>query len=658
MPRLLKRLPLGLKALHELGAPQLGLYALYQLGLRSGHYRRLTASPRQEEQAYAFRLKPVLRLPDPTQVLGLIGDTGLAALHAEADEIVAGQVRLFGGAPVALALTPPAPLHHWTAYEGNSNQLGDLKFIWEPARFGWAFTLGRAYWLTQDEGYPAAFWRYAETFLEANPAYQGPHWLSAQEVALRLCGLVFAAQVFASSLQSTPARLARLAQAVIQHAARIPPTLVYARAQNNNHLISEALGLYTAAAALPDHPLASRWRQMGWKWLNRAFQHQIAPDGSYCQHSTNYHRLMLQAALWAAHIQHTAYPDRPFPPATLARLQAATTWYCALLDPISGQVPNLGPNDGACIFPLSSGKIEDHRPVVQAAARAFLSLPALPRGPWDELSLWHGLAISSQPARAEQLAHPAQSVLRGPTSSWAYLRAARFTSRPGHADQLHLDLWWRGINVALDPGTYRYTAEAPWDNALTSTLVHNTLSVDGLEQMTRAGRFLYLDWAQASPVERTRADDGSWERLRASHAGYRRLGITHLRQVTAYTDGRWLVEDDLNGPARAVHTARLHWLLPDFPWEIETESHHLRLVLTTPEGLVSLSVHTTTTQGLQGALVRAGQLVYGKGVTQPTWGWTSPTYGDKIPALAIVVYVQGSLPLQISSEWILPDVKT
>ena len=63
---------------------------------------------------------------------------------------------------------------------------------------------------------------------------------------------------------------------------------------------------------------------------------------------------------------------------------------------------------------------------------------------------------------------------------------------------------------------------------------------------------------------------------------------------------------------------------------------------------------------LQPLLERAGERLLGGGdhpgstIIQPTWGWTSPTYGDKIPALAVIVPCQGSLPLYITSEWILP----
>ena len=603
----LHRLSLGLKALRQLGPLQLSLYTLYQLGLRSGHYRRVTPSPRQADQPYPYQIHPILPLPDPIQLAALLGEAGISVLRAEADEIISGQIRLFGAEPVPLVLTHPAPLRHWTNYESNAPDLGDLKFIWEPARFGWAFTLGRAYWLSRDERYPEAFWRYFETFQDANPPYLGPNWLSSQECAIRLCAFAFAAQVFDDSPHSTPARLSLLAESLAHHATRIPPTLVYARAQHNNHLVSEALGLCTAAAALPDHPSSGQWRRLGWRWLNHAFQHQFTPNGAYCQHSTNYHRLALHAACWAHAIQAKCFPASPFPPLTLSRLQAGLSWLLSLCDSITGQIPNLGPNDGALIFPLAVSPFTDYRPALQTASRSFFGEPALPPGIWDETSLWLGLPVkpASEPIPSPRLSHPSQSVLKGARSSWAYLRAARFTSRPGHADQLHLDLWWQGLNLAIDPGTYRYTANPPWDNAFTSTLVHNTLSVDMLEQMTRAGRFLYLDWAQVSPPRWERAADGSWERLTASHNGYRRLGVTHWRQVTAFQDGRWLVDDTLSCRAHRRHTARLHWLLPDLPWQADITSSRLHFQLSTPHGAVELVIQSESS--LQPLLVRGGE---------------------------------------------------
>jgi hypothetical protein len=288
------------KSLRELGLKSLGLYALYRLGLATGHYRQLTRRPPQED---SWILNPILPLPSRNELLKVLGQDGQAQLLAEADEIVEGKVRLFGSDTVPLQLASEGKLAHWTDYETGKasfppTEFNDVKFIWEPARFGWAVPLGRAYLVRGDDRYAQSFWKNTENFLESNPPYLGPQWTSGQEVAIRLMALVWAGQVFAGSPESTPERKEKLSAAIAAHAERIPHTLVYARSQNNNHLVSEAAGLYTAGMALPDHPRSEAWRNEGWKWLEWAFRKQISKDGSYVQHSTNYHRLMLQVALW------------------------------------------------------------------------------------------------------------------------------------------------------------------------------------------------------------------------------------------------------------------------------------------------------------------------------------------------------------------------
>ncbi len=660
---ILKRLLLAFKALHQLGPSQLALFGLYQLGLRTGHYRRLTPGIFQPASAThnTFALHPALS----NAHWPLKPGTSTACID-EADEIVNGQVRLFGSAPVSLVLAPPAPLRHWTEYE-KTLPGEDIKFTWEPARFGWAFILARAYHFTHNERYPAAFWQFTETFLDANPPNLGPHWSSAQEVALRLLAFTFAAQVFGPSEHTTPARLTRLGQAIAAHAKRIPPTLVYARSQNNNHLISEALGLYTAAAALPGHPSAHYWRKLGWKWLNHALQTQISSNGTYAQHSANYHRLVLQAALWAASVQAANFSDQPFPELTRQRLAAATNWLLSLIDKPSGRLPNLGPNDGAYILPLASLPFADYRPVLQAAALAFLGQRPFPPGPWDEMAQW--LPANPQGTHADGASAAANlpGVIRTP-HSWAYLRAERFTSRPGHADQLNVDLWWRGINIAQDPGTYRYNASPPWDNTLVQASVHNTLTIDNLDQMTRSGRFLYLDWAQAEITGQESDPDGTWQRITARHNGYRRLGLTHQRSLTALTGDGWQILDQVlpaspaEGQGQRSHTLRLHWLLPDWQWEIEEQPQHIRLRILSPHGWINLTIaipnqadHKNSQHpALSTRLIRSGAILHGPGPANPIQGWTSPTYGDRIPALALVIDLSTFAPASILTTFSFP----
>lgn len=653
------RLRLFIKALRELGPGQLGLYVCYQVLLRSGYLRWRTGDGRPKTEKLhhpSFVLSPVLSLPTSAEIIKIIGLDGISELTKLADEIVAGKFRRFGGQPVAITLTPPGELSHWTDYELGRAPWGadDPKFIWEPARFGWAFTLGQAYLLTGDERYPEAFWRFFEKFIATNPLNMGPNWTSAQEVAIRILAFVFAAQIFASSEHSTAERMSALAQSLADHAERIPPSILYARAQNNNHLLSEAVGLLTAGLALPDHPKSERWQQIGWKWFQRGIQKQIAVDGSYSQHSTNYHRLMLQLALWvrALKINHSASLKAVTP-----KLQLATQWLSNLADPISGRVPNLGPNDGANILPLSTQPFADFRPVLQAASQAFLGKPAFAPGPWDAMSLWFGMNQQLPPTSNYQRSPHPDTIRNLNSNSWAYLRAAQFDGRPGHADQLHLDLWWRGLNVAQDAGTYLYTSsEPPWDNRLTSTAVHNTVTLDGRDQMTRAGRFLFVDRAQAQILSHQRANDDSWDRIIAQHDGYRRFGGIHERTVTAYADGRWVVEDALDPASdkqnQQIHVARLHWLLPDWKYEFLNDDGLLRIL--SPKGWISLSVSALGSSN-QFTLIRAGKILCGDGEAHPAWGWISPTYAHKEPALSFSAVTEAPLPIHFRSEWRFPE---
>ena len=320
-----------------------------------------------------------------------------------------------------------------------------------------------------------------------------------------------------------------------------------------------------------------------------------------------------------------------------------------MLDPASGRAPNLGANDGALILPLSVTPFNDFRPTVQAAARAFLRFQ-MPSGAWDELSLWLGLDAKDKSYESNLYL---ADHLHG-RNSWAYLRAGGFRSRLGHMDQLHLDLWWRGLNVAQDAGTYLYNADPPWDNPLVSSRVHNTVTVDGRDQMTRGGRFMTLDWFPAYSKSVVSTDESVLGQVTAYHEGY--PGIRHERTVTVYADERWVVEDKLI--SEEPHIYRLHWLLPDWEWIAENREQEVELSLQSPYGKVVLILQTRPQiPSLYSliSIVRAGELVHGAGEALPYEGWVSPTYGTKNPALSLAFEVQSEGTTQFTTEFIFPN---
>ena len=300
-----------------------------------------------------------------------------------------------------------------------------------------------------------------------------------------------------------------LAQAVAVHAARIPPTLVYARAQNNNHLLSEAAGLYTAGLFLPDHPDARRWRDLGWRWFNHAIQSQVAADGAYMQHSTNYHRLMLQTGLWVSFL--AARPGagiaRRDPSAAGGPRPLAAE---SLLDPLSGERAQPGPKRRR-LYPASGGLPTGRLPPSAASGSRRLPgrAPPFAPGPWDEMAIVARRAASRQnrlylASLATQLSQPIPRTCFARRMALPGLTCgpSSFTGRP---DMPTSSTWTYGGAARTWPRTpvptsitIRRPGITPWQRSE----VHNTLSVDGQDQMTLAGRFLCLDWAQAQLVER------------------------------------------------------------------------------------------------------------------------------------------------------------
>ena len=168
--------------------------------------------------------------------------------------------------------------------------------------------------------------------------------------------------------------------------------------------------------------------------------------------------------------------------------------------------------------------------------------------------------------------------------------------------------------------------------------------------MTRAGRFLWLDWAQAEVLAYALDEEGQLAWVTAEHNGYRKVGVRHQRKLARCDDG-WLVSDLVFSVGKqdlAAHEIRLSWLLPDWDWSFGPQN---LLSLTHPKLTVTLRIEGAT----QINLVRAGETVYGTFPAEPSWGWRSPTYTVKEPALELIAIRSGVLPIELTSTWQFSD---
>ncbi len=534
---------------------------------------------------------------------------------------------------------------HWCDYPTFSPGLGDVKEVWEPSRFACAYWLLRAYALTGDEKYPRGFWELFDSWREQNPPNRGPNYKCGQETAVRLFSWCFALYGFWRSPATTPRRVARMVEAIAFQAARIAGNIRYAISQKNNHGISEAAGLMTAGLLFPELRGAARWLASGRRWFEREIRRQVYGDGSFVQHSMNYHRVLLHDCLWVLRLSELN--GLPIAVDVTSLAAKAADFLLHMLDSESGHVPNYGANDGALFLPLTACDYRDYRPTVQAAGYLAARKRNLPDGPWDEAPAWlfakEALAapfIEKAPA-SRRFDAGGYYTLRG-ARSWCLIRCHAYRDRPAHVDMLHMDLWHRGVNVLGDSGTYKYfNPESPaLDRYFKDIAAHNCVEIDGSGPLELFSRFLWLPWPGARCLEHGPT------RFVGEHDGYDRppWRAIHRREVRLLEDGVWSVLDEIQGSGS--HELTLRWHLADGPCELDHERRELIVQL--PCGPVALTIDGP--DGLRMAVHRGGDQAGQVG------GWTSHYYAEKSPRPTLEVRASVLLPARFVTRIGLPGV--
>lgn len=497
----------------------------------------------------------------------------------------------------------------------------DIKYVWEPNRFAFVYTLVRAYAIAQDEKYPQAFWQLIQDWAEHNPPNTGANWKDGQEITLRLMAWTFGFYAFIHSPPTTPEHISQFTQLVAAQAERIHANIGYAISTRSNHTISEAFGLWMVGLLFPELKESEKYFTLGKRLLEEEAKKQIFPDGSYAMYSLNYHRFILHLYLYA--IQLGELNQLPFTNYLKNSISKSISFLSHLIDPASGHMPVYGSNDGALVLPLNNCDFTDYRPLLQLGSVITTGKPMFDSGDWDEDVFWLcGASPLSQRERARvreksqsSFPHGGLYILQN-TNSRAILRCTDFTSRPSHADQLHLDLWMGSHNIAIDAGTCLYSGEGIWRNGLARTSAHNTVTVDGKDQMTMVSRFTWTNWAKGRVLKQT---DNLWQ---GEHDGYK--PVRHKRTVMALEGDRWLVIDDLE--ANEPHHYTLYWLLDDVPFTQNKNSLHLKYEAGT------YKIETGLSNG-------EGKLSIIRADPNSTRGWRSRYYGHKESAISLLLEV-------------------
>lgn len=387
---------------------------------------------------------------------------------------------------------------HWTALESLDPKAGDIKYVWERARFTHLLTVMRHDRCTGEDHSDVVIAEILD-FIAKNPPNQGPNYVCSQEISLRIMNWLFLLSFYRHAAALNEERFSLIMRSVRMQLRHVYANINFSRiAVRNNHAITECAMLYIAGLLLPEFPEARRWRRDGLRWLTQEVTYQVYPDGTHLQYSTNYHRVVLQVLSYV--IALADRNDERLPAVIYERFGKSIAFLYRCQDAETGKLPNYGANDGALFYPLSCTDYRDYRPQLDAAYY-LLTGENLYAETYEDRE-WFGGAGAI--GRSDFSLTPADGLFSFPDGGVYVLRdqgtvtffkcAAYTRNRPAHADGLHVDIWVDGDNVLFDGGSYKYNTSPEETRYFSGTESHNTIMLGDADQMRKGPRFIWYDW--------------------------------------------------------------------------------------------------------------------------------------------------------------------
>lgn len=599
-------------------------------------------------------------------VASLPREFAVTTYQAAADAILAGRFDIFALANAELGFPPRwnvdpksgtvAPNTFGKLIDYRDECLvGDIKYLWEPNRHLQLVTLAQAWHLTGHPRYAIGCRRLLESWIEQCPYPFGVNWTSSLELAIRLVNWAVAWHLLGgerSSLFDGESGLGFRTQwlrSVHQHCHFIAGHLSHFSSANN-HLLGEWMGLFVGAVTWPLWQESGQWQAMAAEGFEREALLQNAGDGVNREQAIYYQHEVMDMMLICGLFGRANRVS--FGPAFWDRLARMMEFLAAVMDR-EGNVPMIGDADDALMVEFAPRKaLNPYRSLL--ATGAIL----LQRADWvtriracDDKTRWllGDEAATKLPLSATTAAERRPRAFE---DGGYYVLGARFgqadevlgivdcgplgflsIAAHGHADALSFNLSAGGMPILVDPGTFSYHTQKKWRDYFRSTFAHNCLTIDGKDQSTIGGNFMWL--TKARSVCRQALLEGDSQTFEGEHDGYRRLPdpVTHRRRIAfdAPTN-TFRVEDTLI--CTGAHQADICWHF----------SEHCSVALN-GNSLEAAAGCVRLTLEMEAPLAPPGLM---RGQEDPTAGWLSRSFDAKVPIFTAV----WSLPVRGSTQFV------
>ena len=456
---------------------------------------------------------------------------------------------------------------HWSQIESYDSEKGDIKYVWERARFSYLLDIMR-YDVAAKEDHSAFVFDEITDFIKNNPLNTGPNYVCSQEISIRILNWLFLLSFYKKSTSLTEEKFSLIIRSIYGQLKHVYSNIDFSCiAVRNNHAITECSMLYIGGLLFPEFPESAKWKKVGLKRLIKEVEYQIYPDGTHLQYSTNYHRVVLQTLTYALALMSTN--KEPIPEGIRERYCKSIEFLFRCQDRKTGWLPNYGANDGALFFPLTNEDFRNYRPQLDAAYYLATGKTLYP----DIFEERTWFCSNTKPFNNQFELKPHDGFFRfddggiyivHDKGTMTFFKCASYLkNRPSQADDLHLDIWVDGKNVLQDAGSYQYNTSPEDILYFNGTESHNTVMLDDQSQMKKGPRFIWFDWTPEAHFKFGEHDD-EWV-LSGKILAFQTLGkpIYHERIVRKTKGNKiWKVTDIiLNKPEKS--TMRQLWHTSD-----------------------------------------------------------------------------------------------
>jgi hypothetical protein len=513
----------------------------------------------------------------------------------------------------------------------NSDEIGDIKYIWEPNRQLFILVLALTYHVTNNKKYMDKLQQYLEEWIKQNPFMLGVNWCSSLELGIRIINWSLSFKILSNRLDGKLKK--KILDSVYKQCWYIDRN--YSKYSSaNNHLIGEAAGVFIAAVLLPKVKESTRWIEKARTILEKESELQNYSDGVNKEQAISYEQFVFDFLLIAGLVgRNNGYEFTKGYWNNIIKMYEFTTCIANL----SYDVPHYGDEDDGFVIDIGQKKYGTYKSITNTMA-VFLGREELLSRDWSKdiktkflLSIMgkeDSIKINEDYSEVHKgfdkggyfiLSHnrgkSEEQMLVFDCGSLGYLSLAAH----GHADALSFWFSARGIPIFIDPGTYAYHTEKKWRDYFRGTSAHNTVRIDGVNQSSICGNFMWNHKAKSYLKEYVRDVSVS-----GYHDGYERLSgkVRHERKIGFLADENcWYISDNILGVGS--HLAELYFHLNPKCKATKVGENSIKIEFGV--GNVFLQVHGGDT----------AEII--EGSVEPILGWYSSSYDVKVPTKTIVV---------------------